>query len=196
MVWRAIVNHFLPLYHKLSFFHTHKVIHRRIIDSCLQSTVPFPSERTSFLEFTSSVSHTMTSEPLSNSRLIIDALSNYSNLTGVDLSKNPFSEDLQRCKTPDNILELLQEREKAFKEYRDGNRTLINSISPAVRVLHAFSGFLGEAINLVTHILHELTRVGIPKYNPTRFPSNRQRLSLWVSMFFSPYVPSAPSELI
>ena len=103
----------------------------------------------------------MTSEPHSDSQLIIDALYDYANLTGEDLSKNPFAEKLQRCNTPDSILELLQEREKAFKEYRDGNRTLINSISPAVRVLHAFSGFLGEAISLVSHIPHEPSRVGI-----------------------------------
>ena len=126
----------------------------------------------------------MTSELPSNSQLVVDALCDYANLTGVDLSNHPFAENLQRCNTLDSILELLQEREKAFKEYRDVNPRLINSISPAVRVLHAFSGFLGEAISFVSHILHELIRVGIPKYNSTRFLSNRQRLSLWVSMFF------------
>jgi hypothetical protein len=93
--------------------------------------------------------------------LVNDALRNYTNLTGVDLSGDPFAENLQRCNTPDDILELLEEKEKAFKEYRDGNRRLINSISPAVRVLHAFSSFLSEAISLVSHILHEPTRVGI-----------------------------------
>jgi hypothetical protein len=93
--------------------------------------------------------------------LVHNALCNYADLTGVDLSGNPFAENLQRCNTPDDILELLQERGKAFKEYRDDNRRLINSISTAVRVLHAFSGFLGEAISLVSHILHEPTRVGI-----------------------------------
>ena len=103
----------------------------------------------------------MTSEPHSNFELIINALADYANLTGVDLSNNPFAENLQRYNTPDAILDLLQEREKAFKEYRDGNRSLIKSISPAVRVLHAFSNFLGEAINLVSHIFHEPCCVGI-----------------------------------
>lgn len=124
----------------------------------------------------------MTSEPHSNFQLVINALADYANLTGVDLSNNPFAENLQQYNTPDSILDLLQEREKAFKEYRDGNRSLIKSISPAVRVLHAFSGFLGEAISLVSHIFHEPCRVGIymPIFecNPTRSPSNRQRLSL------------------
>jgi hypothetical protein len=86
----------------------------------------------------------------SNLQLIIDALSHYSSLTGTDLSENPFAEKLQLSNSPDAILELLHEREKAFKEYRDGHRGLIKCLSPAVRVLHAFSATLGEALSLVS----------------------------------------------
>ena len=96
------------------------------------------------LTFHTTISH-------SNLQLIIDALAEYSKQTGIDLSQNPFSEKLQQSNTPDAILELLQEREQAFKEYRNGNRRLINCLSPAVRVLHVFSGLLGEATNLVSH---------------------------------------------
>jgi hypothetical protein len=106
------------------------------------------------VDFTPSISYTMTSEPQSNFQLVVNALADYANLTGVDLSNNPFVEKLQRCNTPDAILCLLQERENAFKEYREGSRSLIKSISPAVRVLHAFSGVLGEAVGLVSYILH------------------------------------------
>ena len=88
----------------------------------------------------------------SNSQLIINALDDYAKLTGVDLSMNPFAEKIQPSSSPDAILELLQEREKAFKEYRDANRGLIDCLSPAVRVLHAFSGTLGEALSQVSHI--------------------------------------------
>ena len=94
--------------------------------------------------------HTTTSD--SNLQLIIDALADYANQTGIDLSRNPFVEKLQRSNTPDAILRLFQEREEAFKEYCDKNRRLINCLGPAVRVLHAFSGFLGEAVNLVRHL--------------------------------------------
>jgi len=104
----------------------------------------------------------MTSKPHSNSQLVIDALGVYANLTGVDLSKNPFAEKLQRCNTPDVILQLLQEREKAFKEYRDDDRRLIKSISPGVRVLHAFSNFLGEAISLVSCVLTSPVALDFP----------------------------------
>ncbi len=97
----------------------------------------------------SSTGHTIT--PHSNLQVIIDALADYADQTGTDLSQNPFAAKIQHFNTPDAILELLQEREKAFKEYRDANRGLIDCLSPAVRVLHAFSGTLGEAFSLVSH---------------------------------------------
>src|SRR5712675_2341141 len=85
-----------------------------------------------------------------NLQLIIDALADYAKTTGIDLSENSFADKLQRARTPDDILQLLQEREKAFKEYRSRNRTLINCLSPAVNVLHAFSPALAEAVILVS----------------------------------------------
>jgi hypothetical protein len=86
----------------------------------------------------------------SNLRLIIDALGDYADQMGIDFSKNPFAAELQRCNTPDAILELLRERENAFIKFRERNRTLINCFSPAVQVLHAFSATFGEAVSLVS----------------------------------------------
>jgi len=86
--------------------------------------------------------------------LIIDALADYAKITGIDLSKNPFAALLEQSDSPEAILQLLQGREKAFKEYRDGNRRLIRCLSPAVKVLQAFSGILGEAVSLVSHTSH------------------------------------------
>ena len=54
-------------------------------------------------------------------------------------------------------LELLQEREKAYKDYREGNRRLISSLSPVGNVIQAFSGVLGEAVSLVSHTSHLVT---------------------------------------
>ena len=90
-------------------------------------------------------------------QLIIDALADYTKVTGIDLSKNPFAAAIERSNSPEAILELLQEQEKAFKEYRDGNRRLISCLSPAVKVIHAFSGILGEAVSLVSHKCQILT---------------------------------------
>lgn len=89
--------------------------------------------------------------PQSNFQSIIDALDEYAKLTGVDLSKNPFADKFQILGSVEDILRLLQDREKAFKEYRDGDRGLMSCLSPVVRVIHAFSVTLGEAVTLVSH---------------------------------------------
>jgi hypothetical protein len=101
-----------------------------------------------------------TSQPassISNIQLITNALADYAKITGIDLSKNPFATALEQSNSPEAILQLIQEREKAFKDYRDGNRRLIRCLSPAVNVIQAFSGILGEAISLVSHKVDLLT---------------------------------------
>ena len=96
----------------------------------------------------SSTQHTTISP--SNLQLIIDALGDYAQRMGIDFAQNPFAEELQRTNAPNDILNLLQEREKAFIQYRNTNRTLINCFSPAVRFLQIFSGKLGDAVGLVS----------------------------------------------
>ena len=95
--------------------------------------------------------------PTSNVQLITDALVDYVNITGIDLSKNPLATAIENANSPEAILELLQEREKAFRRYREGNRRLISCLSPAVNVIQAFSGILGEAVSLVSHLCHLIT---------------------------------------
>jgi hypothetical protein len=99
---------------------------------------------------------TSSTSSTSNIRLITDAFEKYAKITGNDLSKNPFAAALEQSDSPEAILELLQEREKAFKEYREGSRRLINCLSPVVNVLQAFSGILGEAVGLVSHATHTI----------------------------------------
>ena len=99
---------------------------------------------------TGRIEHTSTSPSQANFKLIIDALADYANLTGINLSNNPFSDKVQVSSSPSDILGLLEEREKAFKEYREGNRRLISCLGPVVSVIHAFSGILGEAVTLVS----------------------------------------------
>ena len=89
----------------------------------------------------------------SNFQLILDAVDDYGTQMKIDLSKNPFFEKIH-SKSPEAILELLREREKEFKSHRDVNRKLINCLTPAVKVLHAFSGVLGEAVSLVSRKRH------------------------------------------
>jgi hypothetical protein len=100
---------------------------------------------------------TSSTSSTSNIQLITDALVDYANITGIDLSKNPFAAAIERANSPGAILELLQEREKAFKDYREGNQRLISCLSPAVNVIQAFSGILSEAVSLVSHTYRLVT---------------------------------------
>jgi hypothetical protein len=111
---------------------------------------------------------TSSTSSTSNIQLITNALADYAKITGVDLSKNHFAAAIEQSNSPEAILELLQEREKAFKEYRDNNRRLLNFLTPAVKVIQAFSGILGEAVTLVSHkydlitLLNRLYQVPFP----------------------------------
>jgi hypothetical protein len=110
-----------------------------------------------------------TSQPpssISNVQLITNALADYAKITGIDLSNNPFATALEQSNSPEAILQLIQEREKAFKEYRDGNHQLIRCLSPAVRVIQAFSGILGEAVSLVSHEIDLITLLNRPRQVP------------------------------
>jgi hypothetical protein len=118
--------------------------------------------------------------------LIIDALAHYAELTGIDLSKSPFAERFKHSNSLQAILELLEERERAFKEYRNRNRRLISCISPAVKVLHAFSEILGEAVSLVSNTCYPAKSYLYVAL--LRSPSHQQRLSLSGLILSSLYV--------
>jgi len=107
-----------------------------------------------------------TPSSISNIQLITNALTDYTKITGIDLSKNPFATALEQSSSPEAILQLIQEREKAFKEYRDGNRQLIRCLRPAVSVIQAFSGILGEAVSLVSHEDDLITLLNRPRQVP------------------------------
>jgi hypothetical protein len=91
-----------------------------------------------------------TSSSTSIQSIIEAALADYTKNTGIDLSKTPFAAAIEHSNSLEAILQLLYDRENAFKEYRDGNRRLINCLSPVVNVIQAFSGIIGEAVNLVS----------------------------------------------
>ena len=89
----------------------------------------------------------------SNVQFVTNALVEYTKITGIDLSNDPFAAAIEQANSLDAILELLQEREKAFKDYREENRNLISYLRPALNVIQAFSGILGEAVSL-SHACH------------------------------------------
>lgn len=126
-----------------------------------------------------------TSSPC-NFQLIINALADYTKQTGIDLTKSPFVEKIELSNSAEAILDLLKEREKAFKEYRDVNPRLISCLTPAVKILHAFSGALGGTNSLVSIMYHSVALLTWPR--SIRSPSHQQMLCSRVSIFSSMYV--------
>ena len=94
---------------------------------------------------------------------MVEALADYAKTTGIDLSNHPFASTLEQSNSPEAILQLLEGREKAFNEYRDGDRRLTRCLSPAVKVLQAFSGILGEAVSLVSVLYYPADLLTSPR---------------------------------
>ena len=91
--------------------------------------------------------------PAASFQAILDkALTDYCEQIGVQLDKHPLIDQLRGSDSPDNVLKLLEEKANAFKVYRDGNRKLINWLSPVVQVVHTLSGVIGQAVSLMNRM--------------------------------------------
>ena len=89
--------------------------------------------------------------PVASFQAILNkALADYGEQIGVELDNHPFANELRGRDSPDEVLKLLEDKAQAFKVYRDGNRKLINWLSPVVQVVHTLSGVLGEAVSSTT----------------------------------------------
>ena len=87
---------------------------------------------------------------MSNLQSILNAADKYAQQTGINLKDNPFTDKVKGCDTPSDVLLLLQENLKAFKDYRDKDRKFIECVGPVVQVVHAFSDILGDVASLVS----------------------------------------------
>ena len=115
------------------------------------------------------------------------ALESYAKQTGIDLTKHPSADKLQNCRSPDDVLQILSERESAFKDYRDQYRNLIGRVRPIVQVIHAFSAVLGEVAAFVSSSIHfSFSGCIIMPLHRCRF--SQQKRYLLASMSFSQYV--------
>ena len=87
--------------------------------------------------------------PATSFQAILDkALDDYREQIGVELEKHSLTNELRGHGSPDDILKLLEDKAKAFKAYRDGNRNLITWLSPVVQVVHTLSGVIGQAVSV------------------------------------------------
>jgi hypothetical protein len=102
-------------------------------------------------------STTTTTIASSNFQFFLDALDDYAKQTGIDITNNPFADKLQSCHSPESVLDLLQDKAKEFKDYREGNRNVISCLNPVVQTLHTFAPILSEVAGLVSHVLDNLS---------------------------------------
>jgi hypothetical protein len=102
-----------------------------------------------------SMSHThptsaQASASSSNFQFIFDnALRAYERRLKKDLRNHPLAAQLQDCKSPDNILDVLQQQVDELNRSRRRNENWTRWLDPTVKVLHAFSGTLGEHVTSV-----------------------------------------------
>jgi hypothetical protein len=111
--------------------------------------------------------------PSTSIQLILDAaFAEYVNHIGIDTAKHPFADQLRDCHSPEDVLKLLEVKANEFKDYRDGNRKLIDCLKPVVNVIHVFSDVLGEVVSLVSlfgsFFLFTLTLFAIRCYSNQR----------------------------
>ena len=89
--------------------------------------------------------------PSDSFQSILDAaLADYSKQVGIDLATHPLSNSVRSCGSPNDILKLLEDKAKEFRDFREGNRRLINWLGPVVHVVYTLSAVLGASLTLVS----------------------------------------------
>jgi hypothetical protein len=84
--------------------------------------------------------------------IIDEAVADYTHQIGVDPTRHDSAIWLKSCHSPTDVLKVLEDKANKFKDYRDGNRTLLDYLKPVVKVIHVFSDVLGEATSSVSRI--------------------------------------------
>ena len=80
------------------------------------------------------------------------ALKAYEKKTKSDLLAHPLAAQLQACKSPGDILAVLQERVKEFDQSRGANERLSQWLDPTINVLYSFSATIGAGVGLVSSL--------------------------------------------
>jgi hypothetical protein len=93
-------------------------------------------------------SHTIASSPSFQS-VFNAALYEYTKHTENDLINHPLSIKIESCRSPGDVLGVLQEQARVFREFREGNKKLMKVIEPTVNVLYTLSGVFSDNIGLV-----------------------------------------------
>jgi len=76
------------------------------------------------------------------------ASTEYYNATGKRLDTHPLASQLDICRSPDVVCNLLRTQAQAFSKFRKGDEKLMAWLDPIIHILFTFSATLGEGIGL------------------------------------------------
>jgi len=82
------------------------------------------------------------------------ASTEYRNATGKHLDTHPFAAQLDVCRSPDAVCDLLRTQAQAFSKSRKRDEKLMAWLDPIIHILFTFSATLGEGIGLVSNLVH------------------------------------------
>jgi hypothetical protein len=115
---------------------------------------PLTAPPTSSSQFTMSQAPSASaSTSSSNFQSIFNAaLKAYEKKTKKDLLAHPLAAQLQACKSPGDILAVLQDKVNEFDQSRSADERLSQWLNPTINVLYSFSATLGAGVGLVSTV--------------------------------------------
>ena len=130
------------------------------------------------------------SQSLTFQSLFDVALQDYEKKTGTKLADHPLAKQLEACDSVDSVTSFLQERARAFQEFRGEDGKCMRSLKRVVHVLYTLStnAAVGESIGLI--VRREIF-LGIPRLLHILNSHSHQRKQYSPdSLSYSPYIPS------
>jgi hypothetical protein len=80
------------------------------------------------------------------------ALKAYEKKTKKDLLAHPLATQLQACKSPSDILAVLQDKVNELDQSRSADERLSQWLNPTINVLYSFSATIGAGVGLVSTV--------------------------------------------
>src|SRR5712671_1616558 len=80
------------------------------------------------------------------------ASTEYYSVTGKRLETHPLAAQIDTCRNPEAVSNLLRTQAQAFSKFRKADEKLMAWLDPMVHILFTFSATLGEGIGLVSRL--------------------------------------------
>jgi hypothetical protein len=103
-----------------------------------------------------STSHQVASPLTDNFTAIFNAASTeYYSVTGKRLETHPLATQLETCRSPEAVSNLLRTQAQAFSQFRKGDEKLMAWLDPTVNIISTLSAII-EGIGLVSCLIHPI----------------------------------------